>query len=85
MNLAQPVPITPNTTYVVSYHSNGNYSATGNFFTTDLNSGNLHALSSGSGGNGVYAYGASGTFPSDTFNKTNYYVDVAFQPTIPSV
>jgi hypothetical protein len=80
VNLTQPVPITANTTYVVSYHSNGNYSVTGNFFTTDLNSGNLHALSSGSGGNGVYAYGSSGTFPSNTFNRANYYVDVAFQP-----
>jgi hypothetical protein len=33
-----------------------------------------------SGGNGVYAYGPSGVFPTDSYNKTNYYVDVAFKP-----
>ncbi len=80
-SLSQEVAIQANTTYVVSYSSNGNYSATGNFFTADVNNGNLHALSSAlSGGNGVYAYGASGLFPASSFNSTNYYVDVAFRP-----
>ncbi len=79
-NLSQEVQIQANTTYVVSYSSNGNYSVTNNFFTADVTNGNLRALSSAlSGGNGVYAYGASGLFPSNSYNSSNYYVDVAFR------
>jgi hypothetical protein len=32
--------------------------------------------SSVSGGNGLYAYGSSSTFPVYTYNATNYWVDV---------
>lgn len=81
VDLAQEIAIEANTTYVVSYHTNGNYSATGNFFSSEHSSDNLTALSSAlSGGNGVYAYGPSGVFPTSTYNSTNYYVDVAFRP-----
>ncbi|TWG92922.1 CshA-type fibril repeat protein [Mesorhizobium sp. J18] len=81
VNLSSPVTIQADTTYVVSYHTNGNYSATGNGFASEKTSGDLTALSSAlSGGNGVYAYGASGSFPDSTFNATNYYVDVVFKP-----
>ncbi len=81
VTLPQEVAIQANTTYVVSYHSNGFYSATGDFFNADVSSSNLHALSDAlSGGNGVYAYGPSGVFPTESYNKTNYYVDVAFRP-----
>lgn len=81
VDLTSDVAISANTTYVVSYSTNGNYSATGNFFNNSVNSGNLHALSSAlSGGNGVYAYGSSGLFPTESYNSTNYYVDVAFRP-----
>jgi Ca2+-binding RTX toxin-like protein len=81
VNLAQQVAIQANTTYVVSYSSNGFYSATSNFFSSGVDNGNLHALSSAlSGGNGIYAYGAAGLFPNSTYSSTNYYVDVAFRP-----
>lgn len=81
VNLSQQVAIDADTTYVVSYSTNGNYSATGGYFNADTSNGNLQALSSAlSGGNGVYAYGASGLFPASTYNSTNYYVDVAFKP-----
>ncbi|MBP1887289.1 DUF4082 domain-containing protein [Sinorhizobium mexicanum] len=81
VNLAEQVAIQANTTYVVSYSTNGFYSATGNFFSSEVTNNNLHALSSAlSGGNGVYRYGASGLFPTSSFNSTNYYVDVAFRP-----
>src|SRR5262249_4711856 len=30
------------------------------------------------GGNGVFHYGSTSGFPSDTFNSTNYWVDVVF-------
>jgi len=39
----------------------------------------LHALRSGqSGGNGVYAYGTTSTFPTNSFKAANYWVDVVF-------
>ena len=77
--LAQPVSITPGTTYVASYHSDGFYSASPDFFAADVLSGHLLApSSSSSGGNGVYAYGAPGTFPTNTYNNNNYWVDVVF-------
>lgn len=80
VNLSQQVAIDADTTYVVSYSTNGNYSATGNYFSDSTTNGNLQAMSSAlSGGNGVYAYGSSGLFPTSSYNSTNYYVDVAFR------
>ncbi len=77
--LAQPVSLTANTTYVVSYHSNGFYSATPDYFASADVAGSLTApASDASGGNGVYAYGPSGSFPTSTYNRTNYWVDVVF-------
>ncbi|MBY2919515.1 DUF4082 domain-containing protein [Rhizobium leguminosarum] len=75
--LTQQVEVAADTTYVVSYSTNGNYSATGNYFSADVTNGDLRALS---GSNGVYAYGSSGLLPSASYNSTNYYVDVAFRP-----
>jgi hypothetical protein len=81
VNLGQQVAIEADTTYVVSYSTNGNYSATENYFSAETANGDLRALSSAvSGGNGLYAYGSSGLFPTSTYNSTNYYVDVAFRP-----
>ena len=75
------IPIAKGTTYVVSYHSNAAYAATSNFFATPLDSGNLHAAA---GASGVYAYGSTSAFPTSSFNQSNYYVDVAFRPTLVS-
>jgi len=36
-----------------------------------------------SGGNGVYAYGATSTFPINTYLAQNYWVDVIFSTTSP--
>ena len=83
VNLATPLAITANTVYIVSYHANsGHYSADANYFaqkgTDNLP---LHALANGvSGGNGVYAYGATSAFPTLTWNAANYWVDVVFTP-----
>ena len=80
--LATPVSIAANITYVVSYHTNGTYVATDNFFTNTYSSGTLTAPSSGSsGGNGVYSYGgtsSAGIFPTSTFSAANYWADVVF-------
>ncbi len=75
--LTQQVAIQADTTYVVSYSTNGNYSATGNYFGSEVTNGDLKALA---GNNGVYAYGSGGLFPTSSYNSTNYYVDVAFKP-----
>jgi len=80
VSLSNEVAIQANTTYVVSYHTNGLYSSTSNFFSTDFTNQHLKGLSSGSsGGNGVYAYGSSGLFPTSSSSANNYYVDVAFR------
>lgn len=78
--LETPVPVVANTTYVVSYHApNGNYSRNDNYFATDTSALMLRALADGEdGGNGLYAYGPSGTFPDSTYGASNYWVDVVF-------
>ncbi|MBV8091939.1 MAG: DUF4082 domain-containing protein, partial [Acetobacteraceae bacterium] len=82
LDFASPVSITPGTTYIASYHTNvGHYSGDNNYFAAAHTSGPLTApSSSSSGGNGVYAYNASSAFPTDTYNASNYWVDVVFRP-----
>lgn len=86
--LATPVNIAANTTYVTSYHTTGAYVATNNFFANAVTSGVLTApSSSSSGGNGLYRYGGSattGVFPNSSWNASNYYADVVFQPNLVS-
>jgi hypothetical protein len=79
VNFSNPVAITAGTTYVISYHTTtGHYSYTGQAFNTQYDNAPLHAPSNGtSGGNGVFAYGAS-SFPNQSFNAANYWVDVNF-------
>ena len=77
-NLSSPVPIAANTTYVVSYHTNGNYSADNNYFGAAHTNGQLTAPAAG--GNGVFAYGSGSSFPVNSFLATNYWVDVVFMP-----
>ena len=81
VSLASPWPITAGVTYVVSYHTNvGFYSDDQNYFVGAQTSGPLTALSSSaSGGNGVYAYGSGSTFPTNSWNASNYWVDIVFQ------
>jgi hypothetical protein len=46
-------------------------------FATPVTSGPLTALADGAdGGNGVFMYGSTGSFPNQTFNSSNYWVDV---------
>ena len=83
MLFSSPVAITANTVYVASYHANaGHYSADVNYFATaGVDNPPLHALANGvSGGNGVFAYGTSSAFPTQTWNAANYWVDVVFSP-----
>lgn len=75
---SSPVAIDANTTYVVSYHAPaGYYSANSNYFTTSgVTSTYFTALSNDSGGNGLYFYSDSAAFPTESFNATNYWVDI---------
>jgi VCBS repeat-containing protein len=77
LTFSNPVAISAGTTYVASYHSNGHYAATGNYFATTRVNGPLTAPA---GNNGVYAYGTANLFPTSSFGATNYWVDVMFSP-----
>ena len=83
VSFAKPVAIKANTVYVASYHTTtGHYSINTNYFASKgADNAPLHALANGvSGGNGVYRYGNSSGFPNRTWNASNYWVDVVFQP-----
>lgn len=86
INLPAPVSISPQTTYVASYFITSAPGAiigypfdTQTFGSGGIDNGPLHALASGlDGGNGVFKYTNSAAFPTQTFNSTNYWVDVVF-------
>jgi hypothetical protein len=86
VDLSSPIAITPGTTYVVSYHTNtGLYSVNDNYFTSVHVNGPLMASdSTNSGGNGVYTYGSTSNFPTNTYLGSNYWVDVVFNPSSPA-
>jgi hypothetical protein len=77
---AVPVNIEPDTTYIAAYHTDtGFYSADRNYFTTSYTKEPLTAPSSDIvGGNGVYVYSAESAFPTNSFQASNYWVDVNF-------
>jgi fibronectin type 3 domain-containing protein len=84
VNFAQPVPINPNTTYVVSYHApSGHYAGDDYaFINAAYTTGPLHALANGTDGpNGVFVYSSSSTFPTSASTSTNFWVDVLFDTT----
>ena len=80
--LGSLVPISPNTTYVASYHTNGRLAYDLNAFTTaGIDAAPLHLLKAGvDGPNGVYLYTANGSsgFPTTANQDANYGVDVVF-------
>ncbi|HKX24596.1 MAG TPA: DUF4082 domain-containing protein [Candidatus Saccharimonadales bacterium] len=83
---ASPLPVSPDTTYVASYHINSvggqpvGYPYAAQYFSSSgVDNGPLHGLASGlDGGNGVYRYTATPAVPNLSFNSTNYWVDVVF-------
>ena len=87
MTFANPVQISANTTYVVSYFDpNGHYALEEDLFDWPLKTAPLTALKASytdpSGGNGVFNAGGPG-FPTGTFNGSSYAVDVIFDTTQP--
>lgn len=80
---ASPVAVSAGVVYVASYHTDvGRYAGDSNYFAAaGVDRPPLHALRNGvSGGNGVYAYGPS-VFPANSYQASNYWVDVIFSPT----
>ena len=79
-SFANPIAIEADTTYVASYHTtSGNYATGTSFASAGVDNPPLHALQDGvDGPNGVYQYGAGGTYPTTTFGSSNYLVDVVF-------
>jgi hypothetical protein len=80
--LSAPVSIAANTTYMVSYFAPaGYYASTSGGMTNAADNPPLHGLSNAlAGGNGLYAYSPTSTYPTQTFGSTNYWVDVVFNP-----
>jgi N,N-dimethylformamidase beta subunit-like protein/uncharacterized protein DUF4082/Big-like domain-containing protein len=79
VSFSQPVAVTANTTYVASYHApSGGYALDLLYFNTAaFTNGPLTALQS----NGVYVYGTTPLFPTNTYSASNYWVDVVFNTT----
>ncbi len=87
VTFAQPVQVVPGAVYVASYFApNGNYSYNASYFASQgVDNGPLHALKNGvAGGNSVYRYGSSTTFPNSTYSSYNYWVDVVFETRPPA-
>jgi Domain of unknown function (DUF4082)/Bacterial Ig domain len=80
---ATPITISAGTVYIASYHApSGHYADDTEYFAAAFDRAPLHALADGvSGANGVYHYGAAAAaVPSDTYQASNYWVDVVFTP-----
>ncbi|HEU5332328.1 MAG TPA: DUF4082 domain-containing protein [Actinocrinis sp.] len=81
-NFSAPIPVRANTEYVISYlDPSGHYSVDTNYFTnhgagltpiTGMQSGGA------SGSNGVFGYGSTTAYPTDSYQNANYYVDPVF-------
>jgi hypothetical protein len=80
VNFSSAVSIAANTTYIAAFFTNSGYAYTANYFTsTGADSPPLHALRSGvDGPNGVYMFGGTPLFPSNTYASANYWVDLLF-------
>ncbi|NUW34677.1 DUF4082 domain-containing protein [Nonomuraea sp. SMC257] len=78
---SSPVALSADTTYIASYFApSGHFSYTSQGFFNAHSNHPLTALENGgvSGANGVFVYGATNTFPTSTYQGTNYWVDVLF-------
>jgi hypothetical protein len=84
-NFASPISISANTSYVATYFSSiGDGASDAYGLSNGVMNGPLTApASSAVGGNGVYQ--RKNTFPGNSSQASNYYVDVLFTPTAPSL
>jgi hypothetical protein len=76
VRFSRPVDIAANTTYTAAYFTTTGYSSTGNYFlSTNADAPPLRIPTAG--GNGMYSYASTPTFPTAT-RLANYWVDVLF-------
>jgi hypothetical protein len=80
---SSPVTITAGTTYVASYFAPAGHYAYDQYYfgTSGVNNSPLQALASGTIGNGVFVYNSSSSYPSQSYDATNYWVDVVYVQT----
>jgi hypothetical protein len=89
MQFATPVHINAGTIYVASYYSSaGVYAATDNYFNNgDITHGPITFIDVTNDplgqGNGVFEYNGSSIYPDNSFQASNYWVDVRFLPDVP--
>ena len=84
VTFSSPVAIAANTTYIAAYFTPSGYAMSSQYFTSQaVNNVPLHAPQSNTtaGGNSVYMYGGSPQFPTNTYQDSNYWVDVLFSAT----
>jgi Domain of unknown function (DUF4082)/Galactose oxidase-like, Early set domain/Bacterial Ig-like domain/Fibronectin type III domain len=75
LDFSSPVAVTAGTTYVASYFTGTGYPAGDpGGLASAVTNGPLTALAGG----GVYVYGSVNTFPANTYNNNNYWVDVVY-------
>ena len=74
--LGTPLAIAAAETYVVSVNSQTAYGATNEAFTTSVTNGFLSTVADGN--NGIY--GAPGSFPTLSYQNSNYFRDAVFVP-----
>jgi hypothetical protein len=80
VTFASPVAVTAGTTYVASYFApSGHYAYDLSYFSSSgVDNSPLHALATTVSPDGVYAYAGSSSYPGNSGNGTNYWVDVLF-------
>jgi hypothetical protein len=75
LDFSSPVSVTAGETYVASYFTTvGHYAVTQGGLASAVTNGPLTAEADG----GVYGYGSTNTFPTNTYNASNYWVDVVY-------
>src|SRR5205807_2366277 len=82
VSFSSPVAVTAGTRYVASYLAPvGRYSVNAaGFASAPVDSPPLHALANSTTPNGLYLYSSTSAFPTNSFNGSNYWVDVVYQP-----
>lgn len=74
--LSTPLNVQADTTYVVSVNIAAYYPYTANGLATSIVNGDIQSVADGN--NGVF--GPAGTFPSGSYNNSNYFRDIIFVP-----
>ena len=75
-----PLTVTANTTYVVSVNVISYYVVTSSGLATSVVNGDLSSVADGANG----LYGSPGAFPTGSYQSSNYFRDIVFEPDLVS-